>query len=54
MDERTVYDFDWDPAKPRINASKHGVTFRLASSVFRDPLVLTVHDVEHSAEEERG
>ena len=38
-----VYRFDWDPVKARANAAKHRVTFRLATSVFRDPLALTIY-----------
>ena len=48
-----VYRFDWDPVKARANAAKHRVTFRLATSVFRDPLALTVYDDKHSEAEER-
>ena len=40
--------FDWDPAKARANATKHGVTFEEASSIFSDPLTRTVLDTRHS------
>jgi len=33
-------DFNWDSAKAASNASKHGVTFEEALTVFRDPLAL--------------
>lgn len=49
----TFYDFDWDPEKARANLRKHGVSFRLATSVFRDPLALTIFDEGHSEREER-
>jgi uncharacterized protein len=49
----TFYDFDWDPKKARANLKKHGVSFRLATSVFRDPLMLTIFDDGHSEIEER-
>ena len=49
----TIFDFDWDPKKARFNLEKHGVSFRLAASVFRDPLALTIFDDEHSEREER-
>jgi uncharacterized protein len=49
----TFFDFDWDPKKARSNLKKHGVSFRLATSVFRDPLALTIFDEDHSANEER-
>jgi len=47
------FDFDWDPNKARSNLAKHGVSFRLAASVFRDPLALTIFDSEHSEQEDR-
>ena len=30
-------EFEWDDAKSRANAKKHGVTFEEAASVFFDP-----------------
>lgn len=35
------------------NARKHGVTFESASTVFFDPNLLTVADLEHSTTEDR-
>jgi uncharacterized protein len=35
------------------NWRKHGVSFRLAATVFRDPLALSRYDFEHSQSEER-
>ncbi len=49
----TYFDFDWDANKARANLKKHQVPFRLATSVFRDPLALTIYDTEHSDDEER-
>lgn len=46
-------DFDWDANKARANLRKHEVSFRLATSVFTDPLALTIFDEEHSVDEER-
>lgn len=37
----------------RCEPGKHGVSFELASTVFNDPRLLTVADLEHSAAEER-
>lgn len=48
-----LFQFEWDEAKADANARKHGVTFELASTVFHDPLLLTVADLEHSDTEER-
>lgn len=45
------FDFDWDANKARANLKKHGVSFRLAASVFRDPLALTLFDEAHSDDE---
>lgn len=47
------YDFEWDPAKAQENLGKHGVRFREAATVFRDPLALTLFDADHSNGEER-
>ena len=40
------FDFDWDATKARANLRKHEVSFRLATSVFTDPLALTIFDEE--------
>ncbi len=53
MAEPFVYAFEWDPAKAAENLTKHGVAFELAATVFRDALMLTVYDTEHSEAEER-
>ena len=57
MRERSVkvlpFQFEWDEAKADANARKHGVTFELASTVFHDPRLLSVADLEHGNAEER-
>lgn len=50
---KLTYHFDWDPVKARSNLADHKVSFRLATTVFRDPLALTVFDEDHSENEER-
>jgi uncharacterized DUF497 family protein len=45
--------FEWDPAKAEANLAKHGVSFDEASTVFGDPLSVTVTDPRHSRGEER-
>ena len=45
--------YEWDPAKDRINVEKHGVSFAEASTVFVDPHHITVFDEHHSIEELR-
>lgn len=47
------FDFDWDANKARGNFQKHGVSFRLATTVFRDPLAVTIFDDDHSDDEDR-
>ena len=47
------YQFEWDEAKAAANERKHDVPFELAFSVFHDPRLLTVADLEHSETEER-
>ncbi len=46
------YNFEWDPAKARRNADKHGVSFELASEVFKDPMAITVYDEDNSSQDE--
>ena len=45
--------FEWDPEKAQQNLKKHEVSFDEASSVFDDPLFITLLDDDHSDEEER-
>jgi uncharacterized DUF497 family protein len=44
---------EWDEAKANANATKHGVTFEEAATVFWDPLELTIPDPDHSVVEDR-
>jgi uncharacterized DUF497 family protein len=45
--------FEWDQKKAKQNSRKHGVTFEEATTVFGDPLSLTIYDPVHSYQEER-
>lgn len=45
--------FKWDGRKAKQNIRKHGVSFEEASTVFMDPLSLTIADPLHSDYEER-
>ena len=45
--------FEWDSRKARSNLAKHGVGFQETSTIFGDPLSLTIPDPEHSLSEER-
>ena len=48
-----MYVFDWDVRKAASNVRLHGITFQEASTVFGDPLAITVADPDHSGEESR-
>lgn len=46
-------DFEWDDSKAQANELKHGVGFDEASTIFGDPLELTISDPDHSIGEFR-
>ncbi len=52
MNERQ-FQFEWDEAKAYANLRKHGVALELARTIFDDPRLLSVADLEHSETEER-
>ena len=45
--------FEWDRGKDSANRRKHGIGFAEASTVFDDPLSITIPDPDHSIDEER-
>ncbi len=45
--------FDWDMLKADANRLKHRVSFEEACTIFADRSVLTIHDDEHSVDEDR-
>ena len=45
--------FEWDQNKGRINAQKHGISFKEAATAFHDPEAMTADDPIHSNEEPR-
>jgi uncharacterized DUF497 family protein len=47
------YDFDWDIRKAKSNVLKHKISFERATTIFRDPNLLSIPDEEHSETEER-
>jgi uncharacterized DUF497 family protein len=47
------YIFEWDQKKADSNATKHGVQFEEAITVFSDPLSMLMPDPDHSVGEER-
>jgi len=46
-------NFSWDKNKAKINQHKHDVSFAEASTVFGDPLSITIDDQDHSDYEKR-
>jgi uncharacterized DUF497 family protein len=40
------FQFEWDKIKAATNLHKHGVSFEVASTIFNDPQLLTVADLE--------
>ena len=40
--------FQWNENKASTNLAKHGVSFEEATTVFADPLSLTIPDPAHS------
>lgn len=48
-----VEGFEWDDNKARQNLAKHDVSFIEATTVFLDPLSITVDDPDHSQGEQR-
>lgn len=46
-------NFDWDAKKATINLKKHKVSFEEATTVFSDPLSITIYDPDHSMDEDR-
>ena len=51
--EELQFHFEWDDTKATANLQKHGVSFDLARTVFNDPRLLTVADLERSETEDR-
>ena len=47
------FNFEWDPQKAISNRQKHGISFELAASVFKDPKAVSIFDEDHSGKEDR-
>ena len=45
--------FEWDKNKASSNQKKHGIKFSEATTLFGDPLELTINDPKHSVNESR-
>jgi uncharacterized DUF497 family protein len=48
-----MIDFGWDPSKAKENLRKHGVSFEEGATIFQDTLGVTIHDPDHSIQEDR-
>ena len=46
-------EFEWDPRKAEANLKRHEVSFDDATTVFQDPLSITISDPDHSETEDR-
>ena len=47
------YEFEWDPAKARLNLRKYRVSFERGATLFLDPRAISIPDKDHSNDEER-
>lgn len=45
--------FEWDEVKAKENLKKHKISFEEAKTIFNDPRAITIHDPQHSIEEDR-
>ena len=48
-----MLSFEWDARKAQTNLAKHGGAFEEATTVFGDPLSVTIPDLAHSQAEPR-
>ncbi len=46
------YNFEWDPRKASSNSRKHGITFEEAVAVFKDPMALSIYELDDSDPDE--
>jgi len=49
----TLQFFNWDDDKEVANKKKHGVSFKEATSAFKDINALVKRDIDHSEDEDR-
>ena len=47
------FQFEWDEVKADADVRKHGITAEMGSTIFFDPNLLSVADMEHSETEDR-
>jgi uncharacterized DUF497 family protein len=46
-------EFEWDDSKEWENIKRHGISFKSAAQIWRDPLRIERYDDQHSVDEER-
>jgi len=46
-----AFDVEFDPAKAKTNLRKHGISFAHAEQALRDPMALTMEDLDHQGEQ---
>lgn len=46
-------EFEWDDEKAENNFKKHGVGFDEGTTIFNDPMIVTISDPDHSKDEDR-
>jgi hypothetical protein len=51
MHNRTVDEFEFDPAKAKANFRRHGIAFSDAEQALRDPNALTIEDPDTEGEQ---
>lgn len=47
------FNFEWDPAKARMNLLKHKISFENSAETFLDPLAVSIYDNTQSLQEDR-
>ena len=45
--------FEWDEEKAKENFTNHQVSFHEGATIFHDPYIATMHDPDHSEDEDR-
>ena len=53
MSDIVYFGYIWDEDKEKLNIQKHGVSFKTAIYIFRDPYLYEIYDETHSESEER-
>ena len=47
------YEFEWSVKKAKTNVQRHDISFDRATTIFRDPHLISIPDGRHSESEER-